>query len=177
MPTPEALPSLWENGRVAKDEWSFVGDDDLLPPTGKIVVSKARYLADGAQLVGRNDPVGVYLESGEPIGALENHLERIELIALRFPRYADGRNYSTARILRDRLGFRGRIRARGDVLRDQIGFMRRAGFDSFEISHAATLAALREGKAEAIRRHYQPSSAGGEGAPDGYAWRRYIPGN
>ncbi len=172
MPTPETKTTLWRHGRIDADDWIILADDEPIPPTGKVAVSKARYLAERTALLARTDVPGILLGSGEPLGEIENDIDRIGLVALHFPRYADGRSYSTARILRDRLGYKGELRARGDVLRDQIAFMIRVGFDSLEISHPGTLAALREGRAIAVHRHYQPASVAGEAAGTAYSWRR-----
>ena len=72
----------------------------------------------------------VRLEPGDDARALAPHLGRLKLIEVAFPKFRDGRGYSSARIVRE-AGFTGEIRAVGDVLVDQIGFMRRVGFDSF----------------------------------------------
>ena len=72
----------------------------------------------------------VRLEPGEDVRVLEPHLDRLKLVEIAFPKFRDGRGYSSARILRE-AGFAGEIRAVGDVLVDQLGFMRRVGFDSF----------------------------------------------
>jgi uncharacterized protein (DUF934 family) len=72
----------------------------------------------------------VRLEPGEDARDLLSHLDRLKLVEIAFPKFRDGRGYSSARILRE-AGFTGEIRAAGDVLVDQIGFMRRVGFDSF----------------------------------------------
>jgi uncharacterized protein (DUF934 family) len=72
----------------------------------------------------------VRIEPGEDVRNLVSHLDRLKLIEIAFPKFRDGRGYSSARILRE-AGFTGEIRAVGDVLVDQIGFMRRVGFDSF----------------------------------------------
>ena len=74
----------------------------------------------------------VALANTDELAALETQLGRLKLIALNFPRYTDGRAYSQARLLRGRLGYRGELRATGQVLRDQLPFMLRCGFDSFE---------------------------------------------
>ena len=72
----------------------------------------------------------VRIEPGEDVRALLPHLGRLKLVEVAFPKFRDGRGYSSARILRE-AGFTGEIRAAGDVLVDQLGFMRRVGFDSF----------------------------------------------
>ncbi|SFJ58696.1 protein of unknown function [Sphingomonas sp. NFR04] len=79
---------------------------------------------------GQSNATAVRIESGEDARALLPHLNRIALIEVSFPSFRDGRGYSTARILRE-AGYKGELRAQGDVLVDQIPLMRRCGFDSF----------------------------------------------
>ena len=74
----------------------------------------------------------VELANTDPVEELAAHVGRLRLIVLNFPKFSDGRAYSQARLLRGRLGYRGELRATGGVLQDQIGFMLRCGFDSFE---------------------------------------------
>ena len=80
---------------------------------------------------------GVIWPNNRDIDELAPHLDKLALVALVFPNFQDGRAYSQARILRERLGFRGELRATGQVLRDQFVFMLRAGFDSFEVKKDA----------------------------------------
>ena len=82
--------------------------------------------------------MGVRLESGEEVEALAYDLPRIALVALAFPKFRDGRHYSNARVLRERYGFKGEVRAVGDVLREQAGFMVRCGLDAFEPADGST---------------------------------------
>jgi uncharacterized protein (DUF934 family) len=169
MPTRE----LWRAGAfVAADDWTFPAAGDALPTAGRAALPKARFLAERAALFARNEPIGIVLESGESLAGIEDDLARLGLVVLRFPRYADGRNYSTARILRDRLGYRGELRAAGDVLRDQIGFLLRAGFDALEISHPRTAAALREGRIVGVTHFYQPASNDAAEASGPRTWQR-----
>ncbi len=79
------------------------------------------------------------------------------LIALNFPKYSDGRAFSTARLLREKHGFAGELRAVGNVLNDQIPFMRRCGFDTLEVTHAPTRRALIEGRIAEVSLYYQPT--------------------
>jgi len=103
--------------------------------------------------------MGVRIEPGVKVESYATDIPRFTLIALSFPKFQDGRNFSTAQILRARYGFKGELRAVGDVLLDQLQMMQRCGFDSFEIGDAATLAALREGKDRTLTHFYQPSLA------------------
>nr|WP_272211204.1 DUF934 domain-containing protein [Marinicella sp. W31]MDC2877092.1 DUF934 domain-containing protein [Marinicella sp. W31] len=102
---------------------------------------------------------------------LEPVLDRIEMIALSFPAFADGRAFSQATLLRERLGYRGELRAVGDVLIDPLVLMLRCGFDSFTVENPTAIRRLQEGRLPAVNRHYQPAArqASVEG---GYSWRR-----
>lgn len=150
-------------GAFRDDDWIFP-DDDASLPAGKAAVSKARFVAraEGA--------LGLVLTAGDTLDGLGNALARVELVALRFPRYADGRPYSLARRLRERHGYTGELRAVGDVLRDQVDFLARAGFDTLDIVHPGTIEALRAGTLVRVTRHYQPGARSER--PAGYSWRR-----
>ena len=80
--------------------------------------------------VGETNATAVRIEPGEDARALIPHLDRLSLVEIAFPKFRDGRGYSSARILRE-AGYTGELRAQGDVLVDQIVYMRRCGFDSF----------------------------------------------
>ena len=168
------MPIFRGHGFV-ENEWTVAGDDAPLP-SGGAVVSKARFIAERNTLVARNAPLGLILRSGENLDGLEDHLERFALIVLDIPRYTDGRSYSTARLLRERYKYAGELRASGDVLRDQIMFLHRAGFDSFDVTHEGTIAALRDGKIKLVRKHYQPAAREDEeAAPGPRPWLRISP--
>ncbi|MBI5114297.1 DUF934 domain-containing protein [Rhodoplanes serenus] len=164
---------LYRSGAFVTDDWTFLTDDTPLPATGAVGVSRTRFLAERDALLGRTDPVGVMLTAGDTLAGIVPDLPRLALIALRFPKYGDGRPYSLARLLRERHGYRGELRAIGDVLHDQIPLMRRCGFDAFEVTHPGTVAALRDQRVVAVRHHYQPASAeASEIRPESHPWRR-----
>lgn len=164
---------LFRQNRLVDDDWRFPEDDSPLPATGKIALPKARYLAERETLSRRDDAVGVVLTAGDTLEDIAVELARLALVVIRFPKYSDGRPYSLARLLRDRHGFAGEIRATGDVLRDQIVLMLRAGFDAFDVTHPGTIEALRDQRIIAVRHHYQPASAEtSETRPDARPWRR-----
>ena len=114
----------------AEDVFTDVADEDELPE-GPVILSLARFQAEGDALIGANRPVGVRIESGEAIEDLAYDLPRIAVVALVFPKFRDGRHYSAARLLRERYRYAGEVRAVGDVLREQAHFMLRCGFDAF----------------------------------------------
>jgi uncharacterized protein (DUF934 family) len=127
------MPLIRENG-VVSDPWVFVGDDAELPVDGAIIVTLARWLAERDVLRARKTPLGVRLKSDQRPELIAEDVERFDVIALEFPKFTDGRAYSSARLLRERHGYAGELRAVGQVLRDQLQFMHRCGFDAFEIA-------------------------------------------
>lgn len=125
---------LIKGGALVGDAWVGVGDDEPLPAAGPVIVSLKRWQADRETLRRRNAPVGVRLGSAEPAREVAADLDRLELVAIEFPTFRDGRGFSTARLLRERYGFKGELRAVGNVFRDQFLFMHRCGFDAYEVA-------------------------------------------
>ena len=93
---------------------------------------------------------------------LEPYLDGLRVIEISFPRYADGRGYSQAQLLRRRMGYKGELRAVGDVLRDQLLFMMRSGFDAFEIERTDAAEAFAAAMKE-FEYFYQPAADGEKG--------------
>jgi uncharacterized protein (DUF934 family) len=169
--------ALYRDGHfVDADAWVFPAPGEAFPDDRPVALRRDAWLALRDTLARRSAPVGLALEPGEALDPVLPDLERFALIALRLPKFSDGRTYSTARALRASHGYRGELRARGDVLQDQIKLLLRAGFDALEIVHAPTIAALRAGRVVAVARHYQPGSAEAtESADAACSWRRTSP--
>ncbi len=127
---------LLKNGRIAEDGWALVEDGQDVPAAGPVAVSLARLKADHAVLLAGNRPVGVKLANADDPADLLPWLERLSLVVLDFPKYTDGRALSQSQLLRQRHGFKGEIRATGQVLRDQLRLMIRCGFDAMVIDEA-----------------------------------------
>ena len=123
---------LVKNNAIVADEFVRVADEDSIPD-GAVLLPAARFLVDPDGVLKRNGKVGVIWPNNKPVAELAPYLDRLSAIALVFPTFRDGRGYSQARLLRERFGFRGELRATGQVLRDQFVFMLRAGFDAFEV--------------------------------------------
>jgi uncharacterized protein (DUF934 family) len=134
------MPLIRETG-VVDDPWLYVKDEEPLPESGAVIVTLLRFQANGDQLLARPTPLGLRLKSDQAPSLVAADVERFDVIALEFPKFTDGRAYSSARLLRERHGFRGELRAVGNVLRDQLAFMRRCGFDSYEIKDGVDTAA------------------------------------
>jgi uncharacterized protein (DUF934 family) len=131
------------------DTFTDVGDEDVVSEGGDIIISLARFEAEGDALIAEGCNVGVRIQPDEAVETLAYDLPRLALVALVFPKYRDGRAYSAAVLLRERLGFKGQVRAVGDVLREQAGHMARCGFDAFVPADGSTPADWQA----AIHRH------------------------
>jgi uncharacterized protein (DUF934 family) len=121
----------WED-----DRFSLVGDEDEIP-AGDVIVSLKRFMAEGEQLMAERQ-VGVKLEPTDQVEDLVYDLPRLALVALAFPSHRDGRNLSAARLLRQRYGYEGELRAVGEVLREQAQHMVRCGIDAFAAADGST---------------------------------------
>ncbi|HEY2480873.1 MAG TPA: DUF934 domain-containing protein [Caulobacteraceae bacterium] len=134
---PKLISWRGERAVAAEDAFTLLADDEPAP-AGDVIVSLARFHAEGERLIGEGRAVGVRVAADEPVESLAYDLPAIAVVALEFPKFKDGRAYSGARILRERFGFTGELRAVGDVLLEQARFMIRCGFDAFEPADGTT---------------------------------------
>ena len=148
---------LLKNGEFVADSWVTVDDGAEIPADVPVIVSQERWLERAKELAGRNAPLGIRLKSHQSPATIAEDLHRFSLVALEFPHFKDGRAYSYARLLRERYGFKGEIRAVGNVLRDQHLFMIRCGFDAFELRDGEQPAEWRK-HADAFSVFYQPAT-------------------
>ncbi|MBS0528223.1 MAG: DUF934 domain-containing protein [Proteobacteria bacterium] len=162
---------LVKHGKITADEFVRVADDAAIPAEGNVLIPLARFLEHAEALLHRAGKVGVVVPNNRDLDDLEPYFEKLALIALVFPSFRDGRAYSQARLLRERYGYDGELRATGQVLRDQFVFMTRAGFDAFEVKKDSDAHAF----AETIARYtvfYQPT---GDGRPIALRQRLLMP--
>jgi len=149
--------ALLRHGALQPNNWRFVGDDAAIPVDEPATVSLKRWQAEGETLRGRNAPVGVRLKNDESALLLGADVHHLAVVEVEFPKFTDGRAFSQARILRDKLGYKGEVRAFGNVLRDQYFYMTRCGIDAVELPEGKSvegyLAALKE-----FTAWYQPAS-------------------
>lgn len=149
---------LVKNARITTDLFVHVPDGEELPGDGAVLVSAVRFLENAEALLKRGK-TGVIWPNNRAVDDLVPYLDRVAAVALVFPTFRDGRAYSQARLLRERHGYEGELRATGQVLRDQFVFMTRAGFDAFEVRKDADANAF----AETMQRYsvfYQPTGDG-----------------
>ncbi len=132
--------------RTADGEFVANGDDpyvrldaeEPIPVDGKVLLSLDRLTREGAAVLQRTASIGIQLQPGDDVETLRPWVSRLGLVVLTFPSFRDGRPYTAAVLLRERLGYRGELRASGNVLREQAELLCRSGFDSFEASDGSS---------------------------------------
>ena len=119
--------------KILEDSWQLLFEVESSLPDGDVMLPFAYWKEHQSDLEAHSGQVTVFLNGADELDDVVPHIQQFELIGLQFPAFADGRSYSHARLLRDRYGFSGELRALGDVLRDQLFYMLRCGIDSFAL--------------------------------------------
>ena len=132
MPERRIIRLIDGQARIIEDRWTLFEDGTTWNGEPAALVPLATALAQPQRLRAAG-PAGVWLSPADEPAEAVALFDSIELIAVQFPKFGDGRGFSTAALLRNRHGWRGELRAIGDVLRDQLYFMKRVGFDSFAV--------------------------------------------
>ena len=136
-----------KEGQICQDPWIYLDNSSPVPPACRAIVSFDRWNRERESLLSNTDATGVCLETHHNFNDVYESLQAIGVIAIHINKFSDGRYFTLARLLRERLEFRGELRACGDVLADQLFYMKRCGFDAFELkpgkSVEAGLAALQ----------------------------------
>jgi uncharacterized protein (DUF934 family) len=148
---------LIRDGDIVESTWQHVSEDTESLPGGDVTVALAYWMDNKQALLERSGRVGVRVEAGDDPMELSKDLDQLPLIVLEIEALVDGRSYSHAYLLRQRLGYAGEIRAIGDVYRDQINFLARCGVNAFELSEGDDI----EDALKAFRDYsvvYQPSA-------------------
>lgn len=160
----QTAPMLWSRGGFVDDVWQALADSDGVPASGSLIVSLPRWLDQRHALLagtGNGRRYGVRVGHDAAIDQERDVIGGLDLIALHFPKFTDGRAYSTARRLRQQLGYAGELRASGDVLFDQLPLMLACGFDTFEITDTATRRQLHRQSGRGTLQSYQHRLQGG----------------
>jgi len=125
---------------VITSTWVHLREDETIPEGNvDVTVTLPRFIAERDTLRDHEGRVGVRLAPADELDAVLPELHALPLVSIEFPKFTDGRGYSLARLLRDRHGYRGELRAMGNVLRDQIFYMHRCGFDAFELAEGKSV--------------------------------------
>ncbi len=165
------MPLLIDSSGPLADDWLRL--DDAMPPRGaRVIVGLERLKREWREISASDFAIGVELEPDDSVDEILPFVARLGIVVLRFGKFADGRAFSQASLLRNRHGYGGIIRARGEVLRDQLAFMQRCGFDQFELADGEDLASALGAFAE-ISLSYQPAPRAS--APAAARLRRTAP--
>ena len=147
--------------RISEDHWLHVPEGARADRGGAVTVALPDWRRQKAELARRESPVGVRLGGADDLDEIVEYLLVIDLIAFEFASFTEGRAYSHARILRERYGYGGEIRALGDVSRDRLAFMERCGFNAFEMRPDGDPVGVLENALDAfgeISEVYQPAA-------------------
>lgn len=129
------MPKLVKDGAIVDDTWTRLdkpeGDSaEVSVPSGQVIVPLSVWQAQREQLQARPD-IGVWIDSDESAFDLGEDAQNLPLVAVNFPAFMDGRAFSSARLLRERFGFKGELRAVGAFIRDQLCYLSRCGVNAF----------------------------------------------
>ena len=130
------MQRIIKNGQLIDESWHLLPKDatlDGISNCDDLIVPLALWVEHSTALKARDGGLGVWLDADEEAEEIGADVEHFQVIALNFPAFTDGRHSSSAYLLRTRYGFQGELRAIGDVLRDQLFYLARCGFDAFAI--------------------------------------------
>jgi uncharacterized protein (DUF934 family) len=162
------MPLIDRAGQAVADPYVEVETLEDLPDSQPAILPAEVFRENRQALQGRNAALAVRLPNDREVAEIADDLHRLDAVLLEFPAFKDGRAYSQARLLRQRHGYTGEIRATGDVLQDQAIFLVRCGFDRFAVDDRTAEAWSRA--LQRIPVVYQPAADGSTPAP----WRRHA---
>ncbi len=148
------LSEIIKDGAVVSDDWQLIKDAEAELPATPCIVPLARWQKDREALLARG-AIGVWLASDESPRLLGEDVTKLDLIAVDFPAFADGRGFTYGRELREQHGFKGELRAIGHFMRDQLAYLARCGFNSFALQDSNLSAAVNSLRDFSL--HYQVS--------------------
>ena len=147
---------LWKDGRFVADPFRAWTEGDDPASVSYAHIPLPVFLANRDAVLANPHPVGLFVAPDDRVEDVAADLGRFASIAINFPAFTDGRGYSSARLLSERYGYRGELRAVGDVLHDQVSHMFRCGITALIVTHVPTRKALEEGKLATVEIFYQP---------------------
>jgi phosphoadenosine phosphosulfate reductase len=148
--------NLFKDGAFIADPFRAWEDGDDAASVRYTHVPLPVFLKNSEAFLANPHPMGLLVSPGDNVEEVEEYLGRFASIAILFPAFTDGRGYSSTRLLKERFGYAGELRAVGDVLQDQVPLMRRCGINAFVVKHEPTRKALQEGSLATVSLFYQP---------------------
>lgn len=129
---------LIKNRQIVENEYRFLADDEAFNG-GKVIVSFARWQAEKAQLLAAAEKVGLRLNVEDDLNAIAEDLNSLAVVEFNFAAFTDGRSFSRAKLLKDRFGYQGEIRAVGQFMVDQVCYLSKVGFQAFQLEDETKL--------------------------------------
>ena len=129
------MAQLLKDAQIIDNHWTRLDHNTHALPAGDIVVHYATWQQRHAELNDHQGAVGVWFDGNEEIESFVDTIINVPLIAINFPKFVDGRGFSVARLLRERYGYTGELRAIGHFIRDQLFLLQRCGFNAFQFDH------------------------------------------
>lgn len=130
-----------KDGKIVQDDWTHLADEEALQP-GNITVSLQRWQRDKERLTAGGQVVGIRVHGEDAASLFSDDLPKLTLVCIDMPAMTDGRGFSLARLLRERHGYQGEIRVRGEFIQDQMYFLARVGVNAFEFPSDTNLETL-----------------------------------
>ncbi|WP_196257690.1 phosphoadenylyl-sulfate reductase [Pelagibacterium limicola] len=161
-PVSQSQLTLFKDGEFKADPWRSWAEGDEASSVRYTHVPVSVFIEHREAFLASPHPIGLQVDPGEKVEEVADDLSRFSSVAINFPAFGDGRGYSSARLLRERYGYEGELRAIGDVLTDQIPFMRRCGINAFVVTNIATRKAIEADALAEVRLYYQPVGASRE---------------
>lgn len=128
------MAQLLKDNQIIDDSWLILDDSAETLPSGNILLSLEQWQQFSDQLSQHNGELGLWLEGNAEIDTVIDSLQQLSLIAIKFPKFVDGRGFSLARLLRERYNYNGELRAIGEFIRDQLYLLKRCGFNAFQLT-------------------------------------------
>lgn len=138
------MPKLIKGNQIIDDHWQIVREASALGSDNQIIALPL-WLANKETLKRHTADIGLLLTTSDELENIKDDLMHFPIIAIEFPVFSDGRGYTLARLLRERYQYQGEIRAIGDVLQDQLFYLKRCGFDAFAIREDKNIEAATKG--------------------------------
>jgi uncharacterized protein (DUF934 family) len=138
------MPQILKDSLVVSDNWSLLDESAESLPAGDILLSYNQWENFADQYSSHSGSIGVWLEGHAEIEQIIEPLIDLPLIAINFPKFADGRGFSSARLIRERYNYSGELRAIGGFIRDQLYLLKRCGFNAFQFSDEIELSDAAE---------------------------------
>lgn len=125
------MPELIIDDTIAEDTYRYLTDDEAVPGDGDVLLPLSLWQAHAGKFDHRQGRTGLWLTSEQLAEDLDDTVHQASVVAIEFPAFVDGRGFSTAYLLRNRLNYQGELRAIGHILLDQLFYLKRVGFNAF----------------------------------------------